>query len=164
MRMLRPVPVMLLTLVPVTVLIWMLGEVLLPMLTFDYLGGKFPRPDGGSYGGPFILGYIVFTPVTVVMFALAATLRRVSDRTTPSGYWVFVISALALCSVPLIFLTASVESVVDYIIDMGVTPRRIWGLLLALGVLALAVGFVWWVLRPPKIQQGEGQAVGSSPP
>jgi len=153
----------LLTLIPLTGLIWMFGEALLPMLTFDYLGGKFPSPYG-SYDSAFILGYVVFTPVSVVMFALAAILRRVSDRTTPSTYWVFVVSALALCSVPLIFLTASVDSVVDYIIDMGVTPRRIWGLLLALGVLALAVGFVWWVLRPPKMEQGEGQAVGSSSP
>jgi hypothetical protein len=89
----------------------------------------------------------VFSPICLT--CVAAT-RWASDRRSRLGYWTFAIPAVVLCLYPLIILTLPFWWLIQYVGAMGFTPKRLYGLLYALGGYITVLSFLCWAIWPPK--------------
>lgn len=108
-----------------------------------HVGSALDQPTIGKW-------YFVSTVFAAMVLPYVAVARWVSSRRTRAGYWAFAIPAAALCLYLLITLTVPFWWVVQYINAMGVTPRRIHGLVYGLGGYAVILGFFAWAVWPPK--------------
>ena len=88
-----------------------------------------------------------FTLFTAVSLPYVAIVRWKSNRSSPSGYWSFFVTTIAICVCLLVTLTCAIGKLLTYIEAMGLTPRRIYGLLYGLGGYIIVLGFLYWANR-----------------
>lgn len=93
---------------------------------------------------------------STICLTYVAVARWVSDRRSRLGYWTFAIPAAVLCLYPLIILTLPFWWLIQYIGAMGLTPRRLYGLLYASAGYITVLSFLCWAIWPPKRRPGEG--------
>jgi hypothetical protein len=97
--------------------------------------------------------FLLFTMFSAIVLPHIAIGRWIGDRGTRAGYWAFTVLAAALCGWLLGVLTIPAWWLVQYIRDMGVTPRRIHGLVYALTGYLAVLGFLAWSVSWRKPRQ-----------
>jgi hypothetical protein len=119
------------------------------VLSGDIFHSTFDRHS--AWGGvPAIrASFFLFTLFTVVSLPYVAIVRWKTNRNSPSGYWLFLVAATALCLCLLAPLTCAIGKLVTYIQAMGFTARRIYGLLYGLGGYIVILGFLCWAAWMP---------------
>ena len=126
--------------------------------TFDrvHVGGAMDQPSLTKW-------FFLFTYFSALVLPYVAVARWMSDRSTRFGYWAFTVLTIALCLCPLSILTLPFWWVIQYIDAMGITPRRVYGLVYALGGYIAVLGFLCWAVWPPKESEipVENAGVGS---
>ena len=108
----------------------------------DHVGSAMDQPTIGKW-------LILFTLFTAFVVMSVTVARWASNRDTPAGYWAFAIPTLALCFYAIVILTLPFWWLIQYIDAMGVTPRRIYGLLYGVAGYLSVLAFVYWALRRP---------------
>ena len=99
--------------------------------------------------GAIKVRFLIFTFFTVVSLPYIAIVRWKSNRSSPSGYWLFTVTTTAICVCLLAPLTSAIGRLVAYIQAMGFTRMRIYGLLYGLGGYIIVLGFLYWANRTP---------------
>jgi len=93
--------------------------------------------------------FLEFTFFTVISLPYISIVRWKSNRSSPSGYWLFTVTTTAICVCLLAPLTSALGRLVAYIQAMGFTRMRIYGLLYALGGYIVVLFFLYWANRRP---------------
>ena len=88
-----------------------------------------------------------FSVMTAMSLPYAAVVRWFSDRTKRSGYLAYGICVVVLGVFLLCILSWPLCWLVQYICSMGLTPRRIYGLLYTFAGGLLVIGFICWAFR-----------------
>ncbi len=91
-----------------------------------------------------------FTTIAVLSLPYASLIRWVGNRTTCFGYLAYLIPAACLCFMLLCILSSPLCWLIQYIHSMGVTPKRIFGLVYSLVGMGLVLTFLWLAIRRPK--------------
>lgn len=118
--------------------------------------GSFDRIHAGTYLDQPTIGkwYFLFILFTAMTLPATAVAKWLNHRKTHLAYWFFVVPAVALCMYLLITLTVPFWWLVQYIHSMGVTPKRIYGLMYCLGGYILILTFLYWVIKFPSKNKG----------
>jgi len=113
--------------------------------------GSFNRIHAGIYLDQPTIGkwYFLFTLFTVMVIPATALARWINHRKTRLAYWSFVIPTLAFYLYLLLILTIPFSWLIQYIHAMGVTERRICGLLYGLTSYILILAFLYWAIKSP---------------
>lgn len=130
-------------------LVWISNRQFLYVLSGEVFHSTFDRHS--LWGGvPSINAhFFMFTLFTAVSLPYVAIVRYKISRSSPSGYWSFLVTTTAICICLLVILTCAIGKLVTYIQAMGFTPMRIYGLLYALGGYVVVLGFLYWSARIP---------------
>jgi len=108
-----------------------------------HIGGALDQPSLTKW-------FFLFEYFGAMGLAYVAAARWMSDRSTRWGYWAFALPTTVLCGCLLSVLTLPVWWLVQYIDAMGVTERRVYGLVYGLGGYAMVLGFLCWAVRVSK--------------
>ena len=92
--------------------------------------------------------YLIFTVFSAAAVPYMAAARWIGYRRTRAGYWAYVVPAAGVCVCLLILLTVPFTWLLQYIHEMGVTPRRVCGLAYGVGGYLAILGFLYWAVRP----------------
>ena len=95
--------------------------------------------------------YFLFTVFAAVLWPALALARWISDRRSRVGYWSLVVCACITAWTLIMILLPGFYLMIQYIVSMGVTPKRVQGILYAVGGLLACLLMVVWVAWPPKI-------------
>jgi len=91
-----------------------------------------------------------FSVMTVLSLPYAAAVRWMSDRRNMVGYLAYSIPVAVLCVFLLCILSWPICWLIQYVHWMGVTPRRVFGLVYGTGGGMLVLGFLYWAVKKPK--------------
>ena len=91
-----------------------------------------------------------FSVMTVSSLPYAAIVRWSSKRRSKREYFAYAVSIAVLCIFLLCILTWPLCWLIQYVCSMGVTPRRIYGLLYGTAGGILVLVFFAWAVRKPK--------------
>lgn len=143
----------LLAFLPVILLAWMMesGEPGLFFGTFTYvISGQlfsegWSRIHAGSALDQPTIGkwYFWFTVFAFVWLSYMALVRRFWVRKSQRRHWIFTAGLTALCLFLVCLLTIPFWWLVQYILEMGWTLKRFYGMLYGFGGYAI-IFFFWW--------------------
>lgn len=123
---------------------------------FVFIGKVFSEPfniihAGSALDQPTIGKWLFwFTVMTVSALPYSLLIRWSSDRTKAFAYILYVVFSAILGIFLLCILSFPFLSLIQYIYSMGVTPRRIQGLIYAAVGGTLIIGFIVIAFRKPK--------------
>jgi len=104
---------------------------------------------GATMDQPTIGKWLIwFTVLSMITFPYVLIVRRMSDRSTRSGYWAYAIPAIILCVLMLSILCYPICMLAQYVHSMGFTPKRLFGLLYGLGGFIFVIWFLSSAFRP----------------
>ena len=135
---------------------WLFKEKFLNIYIYVLSGQLFADPWSRSHVGTVLdqptIGkwFFLFTLVTTTTFPYLAIVRSISTRKTRLQWWIFAVPTALLCLFSLCLLTIPFYWVIQYIDAMGVTARRIYGLIYGMGGYIVVLGFLYWAVRVPK--------------
>jgi hypothetical protein len=92
----------------------------------------------------------IFTFMTALSVPYVAGLRWLSDRKNRIVHWTYFGLVLILGLVLLSLLIWPTHILVEYISTMGITPRRMAGLVYAISGGLFVSAFYWWAIRAPE--------------
>lgn len=91
-----------------------------------------------------------FSVMAMVSLPHMLIVRWISDRSNPAGYWAYAIPVMVLGVFLLCVLSWPVCWLIQYVHSMGLTPKRIYGLIYAVAGGILIAGFLYWALKKPE--------------
>ena len=94
-----------------------------------------------------------FSVMAISSLPYAAAVRWLGDRNSRGGYLAYSISIVVLCVFLLCMLSWPLCGLIQYISSMGLTPKRVYGLLYGICCGILVIGFFAWAIRKPKEQK-----------
>ena len=94
-----------------------------------------------------------FSVMMVSSLPYVTTVRWISNRKSRCGYLAYGISIVILCIFLLCILSWPLCWLIQYVCSMGLTSRRVYGLLYGIGGGILVIGFFAWAIRKPKEQK-----------
>ena len=94
--------------------------------------------------------YFWFTALSILYFPWLAIVRFLTNRNRRLVYWTFMMSSLVVVVFLLCLLTIGSNWLRLYILNMGITRRRILGVLFAFFSYCSVVGFLIWAYWPIK--------------
>lgn len=94
--------------------------------------------------------YFWFTAFSVLYFPWLIIVRFLPNRNKPAVYWVFVTGSFIVVIFLLCLLTTGSNWLRLYILNMGITEKRILGAIFAFYSYCLVIGFLIWAYRPVK--------------
>ena len=112
-------------------------------------------------GNPFVHGfeypslpirrwYAILSIFIAVALPCTVLARCLSHRKTRLAYWSFVIPTVVFYLYLLIMWTIPFSWLIQYINDMGSTPKRIDGVFYGLAGYVVLLGFLYWAVRKPR--------------
>jgi hypothetical protein len=119
------------------------GEVFTAPFNWIHAGGALDQPTIGR-------SLVWFTAMAMTSLPYAMAVRWLSDRRKASGRIAFGVSVVTLSVFLLCILSWPLLWLIQYVCDMGVTPRRIFGLCYSFAGVLLVIGFLYWALRKPE--------------
>ncbi len=113
------------------------GDAFTPLST--YVRG--PSSDRGFASCFFLFAYILAATTAILL-----SVRWISNRKNRTTYWVFAIFSFILFLLPLCILTINSYHLVMYIKELGFTPMRIIGLVVATGGYFFIFALLFWAI------------------
>lgn len=113
--------------------------------SFDraHIGGALDQPSLTKW-------FFLFTMFSSLLLPYVAIARWLSDRSARLGYWAFALPTLALGLLLLGLLSVPFYWTLQYIGAMGLTPRRLYGVLYGIFGYLLLVAVFCWAVWPPQ--------------
>lgn len=127
------------------------GVVPLDIVTGKLFSERFNTAHaGGALDQPTIGKYLIFfTIMAISSLPYAATVRWLSHRAKWSAYLAYAVCVAILGVFLLCILSWPLCLLIQYVASMGFTPRRILGLLYAVGSGLVIMGFLSFAFRRP---------------
>ncbi len=117
-----------------------------------------PFIHGFQYpAGPILKWYNLGTMFITMAIPYTVIARSLTHRNTRFAYWSYVIPTVAFCLYLLIIWTIPFSWLIQYINDMGSTPKRIHGLWYGLAGYVVIMGFLFWAIRKPSQKNPESE-------
>jgi hypothetical protein len=111
-----------------------------------HAGSALDQPTIGKW-------YFWFTVFTVFCLPYMGAVRQFWVRSSKVRYWIFVIGITVLCLFLVCLLTIPFFWLIQYIDAMGITSRRIAGILYGIGGYGAVLLFYVWSIRPNNVKQ-----------
>jgi len=154
--------IILIAMVPVVIFFWAIArEPVLSVVSGAVPGYVF---SGRLFSDPFDIGHagfamdqptigkwlFWFTATAVLSLPYALMVRWVGNRTTYFGYLVYLVPAACLSFMLMCILSWPLCWLIQYIHSMGMTPKRVFGLVYSIIGMGLVISFLWLAIRRPK--------------
>lgn len=152
----------LLLMLPILILVWSVARepvisVFSGALPCYMLSGKLASEPFDRIHAGFVLDkptigkwLFWFTILTVVSLPYTATKRWFCNRTSPRANLAYAVCSAILGVLLLCILSWPLFWLIQYVLSMGFTPRRIQGLVYTIAGGLLVIGFVRWTFRRPE--------------
>jgi hypothetical protein len=103
--------------------------------------------------------YFLFVAFSVLYFPWLTLVRFLANRRSRWVYWTFVVGSLGVCFFLFCLLTIGSNWLRLYILNMGMTQKRILGILFAVFSYCSIVIFLIWAYRPIREEKKQQQSV-----
>jgi hypothetical protein len=148
-----------LLMLPILFFIWLVAQepflsVVSGKVPYNILIGKlFSEKFDIGHARGIRIGLIWFSFMAVVSLPYSLAVRWSSNLRNRAGYLAYSISMTLLCIFLLCILLWPVCWLIQYIHSMGVTPRRIFGLVYGIAGFVIVIRLLCWAIKRPEEEQ-----------